>query len=319
MIRYASAFIILTVLGVLYEKYKLKFVPDEELKKYDLIKKYLLNGSEHLGGKPIMWVHSTHNINARHWKNFGSRNSQNLNQPYILSCIETIIKHCGDSFHICLIDDESFMKLLPKWNINVIHLPEPSREHIRRLAMAKILHYYGGVQIPDSMVMLQDFKPLHDKCISQKGFYVGDTLDRTITSEYFSQTVNLSIIGCKKNNETMKDYISFLELLNSRDYTNEIDFEGDMQKYLNNKAFHNKIIKLDASYFGQKDSKNMDVTLDRLMDNTYIDFKPNMVGLYIPKKMLLKRTKYNWFVRLSQNQLRHCDNIAAKILIIAQG
>jgi len=46
MFRYISVIIILTVLGVLYEKYKLKFMPDEELRKYDLIKKYLLNGDK---------------------------------------------------------------------------------------------------------------------------------------------------------------------------------------------------------------------------------------------------------------------------------
>ena len=114
MIRYISILIILTVLGVLYEKYKLKFMPDEELQKYDLIKKYLLNGDEDLGGKPILWIHSTHEINARNWPNFFSRNTTNLNQPYILSCLETIVKNCGESFNICLIDDSSFLKLLPK-------------------------------------------------------------------------------------------------------------------------------------------------------------------------------------------------------------
>ena len=54
MFRYISVIIILTVLGVLYEKYKLKFMPDEELRKYDLIKKYLLNGDEDLGQNIIM-------------------------------------------------------------------------------------------------------------------------------------------------------------------------------------------------------------------------------------------------------------------------
>ena len=43
MIRYITTFVILTVLGVLYERYKIKYQPDEELSKYDLIKKYLQN------------------------------------------------------------------------------------------------------------------------------------------------------------------------------------------------------------------------------------------------------------------------------------
>jgi hypothetical protein len=84
MFRYISIVIILTVLGVLYEKYKLKFMPDEELQKYDLIKKYLLNGDEDLGGKPILWIHTTHEVNARNWPSFFSRNTTKLNQPYIL-------------------------------------------------------------------------------------------------------------------------------------------------------------------------------------------------------------------------------------------
>jgi hypothetical protein len=156
MFRYVGTFIILTVLGILYEKYKLKFVPDEELEKYDLIKKYLLNSNENLGGKPILWVHTTHNINARHWLNFGSRNTLQLNQPYILSCIETIVRHCSDSFHICLIDDSSFMKLIPQWEIDVPSLAEPVRSHIRALAMSKLFLHYGGMTIPDSTIVLTD-------------------------------------------------------------------------------------------------------------------------------------------------------------------
>ena len=56
MIKYISTFVILTVLGILYEKYKLKYESDDELSKYDLINKYLLNGSDSLGGKPILWT-----------------------------------------------------------------------------------------------------------------------------------------------------------------------------------------------------------------------------------------------------------------------
>ena len=37
MFRYISVIIILTVLGVLYEKYKLKFMPDEELENMILL------------------------------------------------------------------------------------------------------------------------------------------------------------------------------------------------------------------------------------------------------------------------------------------
>ena len=198
MFRYISAFVILTVLGILYEKYKIKFVPDEELEKYDLIKKYLLNSNEYLGGKPILWIHSTHNINARNWKNFGSRNTNNLNQPYIFSCIESAVKFCGESFHVCLIDDNSFTKLLPMWDIDVRSLANPVRTHIRELAMAKLLNKYGGFQIPDSTIVLKDLITLYRNSLSNNDCFVGQSLSRNIMSTHTSLTPNINIFGCKK-------------------------------------------------------------------------------------------------------------------------
>ena len=38
MFSYLGVFVILTMLGILYEKYKVKFVPDEELKSMILSK-----------------------------------------------------------------------------------------------------------------------------------------------------------------------------------------------------------------------------------------------------------------------------------------
>ena len=318
MFRYVSVFVILTVLGVLYEKYKVKFVPDEELEKYDLIKKYLLNGNEYLGGKPILWVHSTHNINARNWKNFGSRNTNNLNQPYILSCIETIVKHCGKSFHVCLIDDKSFTKLLPKWDINISNLAEPLRNHIRKLAMAKLLYTYGGMQIPDSTIILKDLQRTYNECLSTHDCFVGQKLSRNIMSSYDSLTPNLELIGCKRNCNSMNEYIKYLELLNSRDYTNEVDFEGKMERFINKLCDNGLVRKLDCKLFGAKDNNMKDVNIDRLMSKNYINFSETIMGIYVDKDMLLKRPKYDWFCRLSQQQLLHCDNMIAKWLIIGQ-
>ncbi len=317
MFRYISIVIILTVLGVLYEKYKLKFMPDEELQKYDLIKKYLLNGDEDLGGKPILWIHTTHEVNARNWPSFFSRNTTKLNQPYILSCLESIVKNCGESFNICLIDDSSFTRLLPKWDIQVRKLANPIRSHIRTLAMAKLLHTYGGMQIPDSTIVMKDLKPLYDKNVSDKCCFVGETLSRNVTATYTSLFPNTQIIGCKKNSPVIAEYILKLELLNSRDYTNEMDFLGDMQRNLYQYTLNGKMNKISGCVFGAKDNNNRDVTIDRLLGNTFIDFSPKLCCIYLPSNEILTRTKFSWFARLSQDQLRTCDTIAAKWLVIA--
>ena len=57
VVRYITIFIILTTIGILYDRYVKKFFPDEELDKHNLVRKYLLNEGESLTGKPILWLH----------------------------------------------------------------------------------------------------------------------------------------------------------------------------------------------------------------------------------------------------------------------
>ena len=113
--KYFFIFIIITLCGYLYEKYKFREEANMELEKYDKMKDFLFNDGSILSNKPILWVHIDYEINSRWWPSFYSRNTKKLNQPYLQLCIESIVRHCGDSFNICLIDDDSFSKLIPGW------------------------------------------------------------------------------------------------------------------------------------------------------------------------------------------------------------
>ena len=44
-------FILLTAIGILYKRYEAKYFPDEELDKYSLVRKYLLNESDSMTEK----------------------------------------------------------------------------------------------------------------------------------------------------------------------------------------------------------------------------------------------------------------------------
>ena len=116
----------------------------------------------------------------------------------------------------------------------------------------------------------------------------------------------------------MKEYINYLEILNSRDYTGEIDFCGDIDRYLYKLTQEGKMKKISGINFGAKDTSDDDITIDRLLGSSYIDFNPSTVAIYLPEEEILKRTKFGWFSRLSQEQLRTCSSIAARWLLIAQ-
>ena len=149
-VKYVTVFMIITVSGILYDRYKKKYLGDEELNNNNLVEKYLLNDMSKLGNKPVIWVHTDYEVNARAWSSFGSRNTKKLNKRYIELCVESIIKYCGESFNVVLINDSSFANLIPGWTIEMNRLADPVKSHVRSLAIAKILYYYGGFLLPNS-------------------------------------------------------------------------------------------------------------------------------------------------------------------------
>jgi len=319
MFRYFTLFIVLTVIGYLYEKYKIKYVPDEELEKYDLVRKFLLNGGSGLGSKPILWIHTSHPINHRYWPSFGSRNTRLLNQPYKVSCIETVVKHCSKSFNIVLIDDYSFSKLIKGWKIDMDKLANPVKAHLRMLALAKLLRDFGGLLLPNSTIVCKDLKPLYDNALKTSCCFSVNMINRGVTADLSSMFPTTKILGCKKNSPVMTKYSRYLETLASTDYTSESDFLGQANRWLYGQFLNKKLNLVCGKMFGSEDREGKEVNIDRLMGNTYIKFSPNLYAIYVPGDEILRRTKYEWFARLSQQQLRNCDTIIAKQLLIAQG
>ena len=319
MLRYFSLFIALTLIGYFYEKYKLKYEPDEELEKYDMVRKFLLNGGAGLGKKPLLWIHSSHPVNHRWWPSFGSRNTRLLNQPYRVSCVETIVKHCSKSFNICLIDDNSFGKLIPRWSIDMEKLSNPVKLHIRTLALSKLLYNFGGLLLPNSTIVCRDLKPLFDRALSKNDCFSVKMINRGSAATYSPYFPTTKIIGCKKESKVMKRYLSYLEKLAGTDYTNESDFLGQANRWLFQQYHEGKMHLVCAKLFGTQDRRGGEVGIDRLMGSTYIPFATDKYAIYIPGDEILRRTKYQWFARLSQQQVRDCETIAAKELLIAQG
>ena len=130
--------IVLIVASYFGNKYKSYFEPDND--EYELIRKYLLNDSPLYGyNRPKLWIHTKYEQNSRKWKDFYSRNTTDLNQPYVHLTIKTIINHCGNDFDICLIDDESFSKLIPSWDVDLTIVAEPMRSQFRHLGLLQLV------------------------------------------------------------------------------------------------------------------------------------------------------------------------------------
>ena len=312
-------FLILIVVGFLYRRFEDKRVKEAECDTTEAIQKYLLDGVT-LGKskKPILWIHVPYEYNSRQWLSFGSRSSFNLNQPYLYLTVRSIIKHCDESFTICIIDDASFKRLIPGWNVNMTSISDPILSNMRMLGMMKLLHIYGGMFCPLSFVCLKDLHSLYVKGTRGDKMFVCETVDRNVSSTDIDFYPNLSFCGAPKECETVRELCNFIQRTSSHDYTADVKFLGDFDKWSKQRIESGKINLIEGVEIGTKTVEEKQVIIDDLMSNHYLDLYQGTYGVLIPSDEILSRIKFEWFARLSPKQVLESDTIIGNYILLSQ-
>lgn len=290
---------------------------------YEMIRKYLLNDSPLYGyNRPKLWIHSKYEQNSRKWKDFYSRNTTDLNQPYIHLTIKTIIDHCGDNFNVCLIDDESFSKLIPSWDIDLTTVAEPMRNHLRDLGMMQLLYFYGGMVVPNSLVCLKNLKELYLEGISGNKPFVVEAINRTTNVARQKQKLlfvpDLYICGAEKNDPVILQLVEFLKHKNRNPHFEaDTDFTGAVSQWCLDKIQQQKMRLIGGETVGIKTVDRKTVLLENLMEEDFLKFHPTLVGIYIPREEILNRPKFQWFASLCGEQVLKTNAIISKYLMAA--
>lgn len=315
--------LILALAGFLYNKLKLNIEESEKIDELNIIKKYLLKETEFTIDKlsaikkPIIWIHLDYVCNSRNWESFLNRNTNELNQDYLYLTIRSIINKCSDDFHIILIDDKSFSKILENWTVDLSKISCGHKENIRLLALMKTLHTYGGVLIEPSFILFKSIKYIYYDVLTSGKMFVGEFANKGLDSHIMHLTPSTNLIGCIKNCPIMYEFMKHIELLVNIDYTNETQLLNLTNKWLLSKIQNKEINYIDGIYLGIKNKNNDIITLEDLMSSTYIGIHENAYGLYIPHKDLLKRNLYNWFVYLNTEKVLESNTNIGKYLLIS--
>jgi hypothetical protein len=284
-----------------------------------LIKKYILNESPLYGNnRPKIWIHSKYEINARKWRDFQSRNTTDLNQPYLLLTIKTIIEHCQKDFNICLIDDDSFGKLLPHWDLEVTKMPEPFRTNFREIAMLELLREYGGLIVPNSFVCRKSLKPMYDECIAEKKPFIFENRNRHYQNHPSKRLLfvpDTGFMGSPKNDPVLTNMILQARKMNSRLHFSEDNaFLGNLSYWCLEQAQEGNVHILLGQLIGVKNDRKMPILLEDLMDEKDLHLTEDNLGIYIPREEILSRTKYQWFSVLEIDSVLKSTPIVSKYL-----
>jgi len=279
--------------------------------EYEMVKEYLLNDSPLYGyNRPKIWIHSKYEVNARKWKNFQSRNSTDINQPYLFLTIQSIINMCGTNFHICLIDDETFEKLIPTWDIDIHSLAEPLKSQARDIAMLQLVYYYGGMVVPNSFLCTKNLVDIYQRGTLSDKCFVVENHNRVCNLEK-EKKVNrfipdIKMMGAKKNNEVVRELIDYLKSCISYPghFSNEREFQGKLSYRLIDCIHEQKMNLIDGETIGIKTKHKKPILLEDLMEEKYLDVVSNdLYGILIPSEEILRRPKYQWFAILPEKDI----------------
>jgi len=302
--KYLLGLIAILAIGKVYERWRKSTEKHEQMKTYQLVKDYLLNDSSLAkSSKPLMWIHIPHELNARSWISFNSRMTKEVNRPYLYLTIKSIVDKCADSFNICLINDDTFGKILPGWTFDLEEVAEPTKGRLRLLALSRVLHNYGGILVPPSLLCFTDLHDAHYRALSgSQDALVGEFIDRAYTHEQTVYSPDTRLMGCKKNSKTMEEFSEMLTLLISRDYTDQPKFLGTISQWWSDKINANQAGMIDATQLGVQTPSGM-MTVEKLFGSTYYALDKNAVALYLPEDEITKRTSYQWFERQDPEQV----------------
>tara|TARA_Y100000992_G_C21274443_1_gene499041 strand:+ start:2477 stop:3373 length:897 start_codon:yes stop_codon:yes gene_type:complete len=292
--------------------YSIKLYGVKSEPSYEILKKYLVNDSSLAkSDKPIMWIHNTYELNDRNWLSFGSRNSNELNKPIMYITIDSLIKKCGKSFRIALIDDNSFNNLIPGWITNLEEVAKPMRDYYRYIGILTLIDIYGGMNVPPSFLCFKDMNDLYEQGVIDNKVFVGESLSK---SNEYNVYINNNFIGSNKNNEDLKHIISDLETFLLDDQTDEVVFLDKINKYLEKRVINNEINLVSGKHLGLFDDKNRIINMEDLLQNTNYNLDKDVVGINIPIDDIIKSLKYEWFSKLDTNEIIESNTLVAKFI-----
>lgn len=310
------AFSLVMIASFFGNKFRQTFIDHEHKDDYEMVKKYLLNDSAMYGNnRPKIWIHSKYEVNARKWKNFMSRNSTDLNQPYLYLTIQSIINHCGEDFHICLVDDDSFEKLIPAWTMDLSIVAEPMRSRFRDKGMLELLYIYGGMVVPNSFLCVKPMIELYNKGIETKTPFMAEKHIRLANASQSKPYLpDMYFMGARREDPFVLEMIHEIDRLEGfGHFQNETEFSYKLSQWCFEKAYDKSLQLLEGQVIGIKTRTGKPILVEELMSDDYLDFdESRFYGIYIPAAELLRRPKFKYFTILPVEDILKTDTIMTK-------
>jgi len=291
-----------TVVGAL-------FVYDYEYKDSLNDRKFMEKGMD----KPVIWIYlNSSDVNSRSWADFMARSNRVMNLPFLNLCYETVVKQNSDIYRVEVIAGLSDLAVrLGGWNAMPVPLQNPEavvREPELNWIRATILAKFGGLWLSPASISIAPFGPLSKKHIT---FFGVDTVPAYRTSDTLPA---LNAIWAPVPNHPM--WVAWARTtaarLERRSGGSEFrhDEKSDLADAL--RKYNNEITYIAAAEVSRKGASLKRIELEDLLaagTEGALPFTISRGAVYvpIPYPEILERTAFEWFLRMSEEQILESD------------
>jgi hypothetical protein len=263
--------------------------------------------------KPILWVYlNSSDVNSRSWADFMDRSSRAINLPFLNLCYESIVKQNSAVYRVEVIGGLSDLAArMGGWtgfpetlqNPNTV-IREPELNWIRSAVLAK----WGGLWVSPATVCIKPFGPLPKK---RTVFFGTDT-----GSAYASPSTlpALNVIWAPVPNHPL--WVTWekntRERLNRKSGGSEFrnDEKSDLADAL--REFKNECVLMPGAELSRKGASLKRIELEDLLaagteGDIPFSIPSDTVYVPIPYPEILQRSAFDWFLRMSEDQIMNSD------------
>lgn len=263
--------------------------------------------------KPILWVYlNSSDVNSRSWADFMDRSSRAINLPFLNLCYESIVKQNSAVYRVEVIGGLSDLAArMGGWtdfpdtlqNPNTV-IREPELNWIRSAVLAK----WGGLWVSPATVCIKPFGPLPKKRIV---FFGTDTGGAYATPNTLPA---LNVIWAPVPNHPL--WVTWerntRERLNRKSGGSEFrnDEKSDLADAL--REFKNECVLMPGAELSRKGASLKRIELEDLLaagteGDIPFSIPSDTVYLPIPYPEILQRSAFDWFLRMSEDQIMSSD------------
>ena len=125
-------------------------------------------------------------------------------------------------------------------------------------------------------------------------------------------------MGAPKNNHYINTFYTYVYNNIYPDKTYNKKITGKVEEYLNSLISHKNINVISGFDIGIMTNKEKPIYIENLLSSNYLHIDNSSIyGIWIPSEQILSRIKFQWFARLSEEQIVNSNLILSKYIILS--